>query len=408
MRRLVDLRSLRSRRHAPWRVLAEADVAPRARPSAAARLVEAWQHVWRSWRSLHRRELGWFLWFGGVVAGLNLLTLADGSVGQRDPGLMFTEALLPLLSGLMLMLVWLPADRSPADHPRRRLRLAAAVLVASVLTATLLPLLVDVLGLPTGIELAYAAKQAELPGWWAMGFANVLSMLAPSALAIAVIEMARRHRQSRQRLAQAQQEQAGLARAALESRLAVMQAQVEPQFLFDVLVDIERLYGEPASATGERRAALQMARLITYLRVALPRLRESGSTLGAEVDLLGSYLDLVQALRDGRPGFRAELPEVLRDATFHPMLLLPLVQRAVRSNGPPPRQITLHAERGEAGLSLVLDLDAPDLCRPDPELQRLQERLEVLYGGRATLRCEGLADGQTRFTLLCPPETATP
>ena len=400
--------ALRPRRGVRWRVLAEGGVASAARPSAASRLGDACGHVWQSWRSLHRRELGWFLWFGGVVAGLNLLTLADGTVGQRDPRLMFTEALLPLLSGLLLMLVWLPADRSQADHPRRRRRLAAAVLVASVLTAVLLPLVVDGLGLPTGIELAYAAKQAELPGWWAMGFANVLSMLAPSALAVAVIEMATRHRQSRQRLAQAQQEQAGLARAALESRLAAMQAQGEPQFLFDVLVDIERLYGEPANASGERRAALQMARLITYLRVALPRLRESGSTLGAEVDLLGSYLDLVQALRDGRPGFRAELPAALRDATFHPMLLLPLVQRAVRSNGPPPRQIALHAAQDAAGLSLVLDLDAPELCRPDPELQRLQERLGVLYGGRATLRCEALANGQTRFTLCCPFEAATP
>ena len=53
-----------------------------------------------------------------------------------------------------------------------------------------------------------------------------------------------------------QREQATLTRDVLESRLAAMQAQVEPQFLFDTLVDIEKLYqsatvrARPTSSTG--------------------------------------------------------------------------------------------------------------------------------------------------------------
>ena len=54
-----------------------------------------------------------------------------------------------------------------------------------------------------------------------------------------------------------------------------------------------------------------MERLITYLRVALPKLRDSGSTLGAEVELVASYLDLVQAMHDGRPQFDDRLPPAL-------------------------------------------------------------------------------------------------
>jgi hypothetical protein len=390
-------------------VLGTAAVATAAPPR------QALQHLWLSWRSLRLRELGWFLWFGGVIAGLNLLTLADGAVGQRSPGLMFTEGLMPILCGLLLMLVWLPADRSALVHPRRNRRMVSAVLLASALAALLLPLLVELFDLPTVMQVAYARKKVDPPGWLAASLASFLSMLAPSALAIGVIEMARRHRHSRETLARSLHEQAALARSTLESRLAAMQAQVEPQFLFDVLVDIERLYGLPPCPTGERTAALQMERLITYLRVALPRLRESGSTLGAEVDLLGSYLDLVQALRGGRPAFSVDLPEALRGVTFHPMLLLPLVQRAVRSSGPPPSWISLRAERGTAGLTLLLTLAAPDLCRSDSELQRLQERLQVLYGGRASLQCDELVDAGaeaggaeaagallTRFTLSLP------
>ena len=61
-----------------------------------------------------------------------------------------------------------------------------------------------------------------------------------------------------------------------------MQAQVEPHFLFDVLVDVQQQY---ALGQGEA-AAEQMERLIHHLRVALPRLREQNvTTLDAEADI---------------------------------------------------------------------------------------------------------------------------
>ena len=365
------------------------------------RLREALAHLLHSWRSLHWREAGWFLWFGGLIAGMNALALADSDLLQQRPALLFTETLMPVLCGLLLMLAWLPADRSAADHPRRPWRIAAAVVAASALVALVLSPLLDALGWPSVMDVAYAAKGMSPPGWVAGTVAGFLSMLVPSGLMLALVEMASRHRRTQQVLAQAQHEQAALQRSTLESRLAAMQAQVEPQFLFDVLVDIERLYGQAGGAA--QGASQQMERLITYLRVALPRLRESGSTLGAEVDLLASYLDLVQAMRGGRPHFSTALPDRLRDATFHPMLLLPLVQRAVRSSGPPPEHIVLRAETAPGLLRLTLDLAAPDLCRHDPELQRLQDRLQVLYAGRAALRCEE-PPGQhhTRFTLSLP------
>lgn len=371
----------------------------------------AGQGLWRAWRSLQRRELGWFLLFGGVIGGMNALSLADGAIGGRDPALLATETGLPMLCAMLLMLFWLPADRSDPHSPLRVRRLVLAATGASLCVALVVPMLIDVFGLPTVMEVAYRTKGKPEPGWLASFVAEFLAMLMPSSLALAVIEMASRHRRSQQAVASALHEHAALARSALESRLAAMQAQVEPQFLFDVLVDIERLYGAAPDALGRETAVAQMERLITYLRVALPRLRESGSSVGAEVDLLASYLDLVQALRGGRPVFHARVPEALRGATFHPMLLLPLVQRAVRSDGPPPTQIELVADRHQGLLRLALTLAAPGLCQSDAELLRLQERLQVLYDGRATMRCEELPAGPaavtgglrvTRFTLSVP------
>jgi hypothetical protein len=387
---------------------------PGRAPGALPASPPAWwrpRAVWSAWGSVTRRELLWFVWFGAVIGGMNLLTLADGAVGGRSPPLLLTETLMPLLCAMCLLLAWLPADRSDPASPRRMHRLALAVGVASALAALLIPLLVALLDLPTVVETLYREKNRPMPGRLASFVVEFLSMLMPSGLAVAVIEMTRRHRRDEQAIAQALHEQAALARSALESRLAAMQAQVEPQFLFDVLVDIERLYGPAPQAEpgGARVAVAQMERLITYLRVALPRLRESGSSLGAEVDLLASYLDLVQALHGGRPSFVARVPAELRGAVFHPMLLLPLVQRALRRPGPPPERIELVASLRGSGLDLELTLAAPGGCERDDELARLRERLQVLYDGRASLACTELpaagdaASGSaSRFTLSLP------
>lgn len=385
-------------------------VLPAARSGAAAPVALAGRHLLAAWRSLRWREAGWFALLGGVLGGMNLIALSDPSLGQVNLRVMVSESIGPMVCSLLLMMVWLPADRSASDSPLRARRLGAAVVVATVLGALLVPALLRLLELPTAMEAAYEHKGRLPPGPLAIFLADSLSMLIPASLAVAVLEMAGRQRRSEQAVSNALDEHARLARATLESRLAAMQAQVEPRFLFDVLVDIERLYGDdPARRqAGDRTAAgAQMDRLITYLRVALPKLREAGSTLGAEVGLLASYLDLVQGMHDGRPAFVAQVPPALANVTFHPMLLLPLVQRALRAEGAAlPRRIELAADAGADRLTLALTIAAPALCQDDDELQRLRERLQVLYAGRARLACEDLPgdDGLriTRFTLTLP------
>ncbi len=362
-------------------------------PTAASVDASPARGLLHAWRSLSWREAGWFMLLGGLLGGMNLVALADPSIRTSDARVLIAETVGPMACSLLLMLVWLPADRSATDSPLRLQRLALAVLVATLLSALLVPMLLRVLDLPTAMELAYRHKDKAPPAWLAMFLADSLATLIPSSLAVAVLEMAGRHRRSERAVSNALAEHARLARATLESRLAAMQAQVEPGLLFDVLVDIERLYGTDAgsAAPADRSAAVaQMDRLITYLRVALPKLREAGSTIAAEVDLLSSYLDLVQGMHDGLPRFVARVPDELSGITFHPMLLLPLVQRALRCEATLPREIELEAlVRGEC-LCLVLTIAAPALCDDDNELQRLRERLQVLYAGRASLRCEDL------------------
>ena len=96
---------------------------------------------------------------------------------------------------------------------------------------------------------------------------------------------------------------ATLTRDVLESRLAAMQAQVEPQFLFNTLAQVERLYEiDPA------RAARMLDDLIAYLRAAMPLMRDTSSTVKQEIDLARAYLDIVRIRLGDRLAFAIEVP----------------------------------------------------------------------------------------------------
>ena len=123
----------------------------------------------------------------------------------------------------------------------------------------------------------------------------------------------------------AQIEQAALARRMLEARLQVMRAQIEPHFLFNTLAHVKRLYDtDPASG------ARMLRNLMDYLAVALPQIRETRSTLAREVDHTLAYLNIQQVRMGRRLAFAVDLPPVLRDARMPPLMLLTLVENAIK------------------------------------------------------------------------------
>ena len=111
---------------------------------------------------------------------------------------------------------------------------------------------------------------------------------------------------------------------ALQSRLQAMQARVEPQFLFNTLAQVERLY-----ELDPPRASRMLDELIAYLRAAMPRMRDTSSTVAQEIELVRAYLAIVRIRLDDRLDFRIDVPAEARDVRMPPMLLLPLVDHAV-------------------------------------------------------------------------------
>lgn len=360
-------------------------------------------HCWRAWRSVKGVEIAGFVALGLLYGAVDVTALAEAKNIERPWALFFRLLTSPALCTVVLLLAWLPADRTAAPWRWRPHALVVATMIGSLVAVPLAWAVPDWLGLPTLQALCEPKCPPKPLPLWQRFTGDFLAILLPGGLAIGVVEMLRRSWRSQAQLQQLRQEQAALGRQAMAARLAAMQAQVEPRFLFDVLVDVQQRYAHGQSDS----AAEQLQRLIHHLRAALPRLREHNvTTLDAEAALLGSYLALRQGLEHQPVELIDELPSALRGASLPAMLLLPLLQRALRlSPADLPPRVVLRAQRGTLAqpmaLQVFLQISATGLCGDDAELAAHRERLQVLTGDAACLKCADVG-GTTRFTLTLP------
>jgi LytS/YehU family sensor histidine kinase len=199
----------------------------------------------------------------------------------------------------------------------------------------------------------------------------------------------------RERDAQVQQqalqfalERETLERQAADARLAVLQQQVEPHFLFNTLANVQALV-----ESGSPRAAPVLASLIAYLRAAMPKLQQGAPTLGDEETLVRAYLELMLMRMPDRLKFGIEIDSRLHGLRLPPMTLLTLVENAVRHGIDPSEaggRIDVGARRdaatGRVQLWVADSGRGIDETRsPGTGLANLRARLAATYGGKATL-----------------------
>jgi LytS/YehU family sensor histidine kinase len=110
-----------------------------------------------------------------------------------------------------------------------------------------------------------------------------------------------------------------------EARLQMLEAQIEPHFLFNTLAHVKRLY-ETDRAAGAR----MLHNLEAYLAVALPQMRATDATLGRELDHAMAYLDIQQIRMGRRLAYAIDVDDTLRRARLPPLMLLTLVENAIK------------------------------------------------------------------------------
>ena len=169
-------------------------------------------------------------------------------------------------------------------------------------------------------------------------------------------------------------------------RLQVLQAQIEPHFLFNSLANVRRLL----RTDGDAGLAM-LADLMRYLGSALPRLREDSSTLAREVELIRAFLAVHQVRMGARLTVRIDVPERLGRSVVPPLMLLTLIENALKHGlAPLPEGGSITVAAAESGGKLVLQV--ADTGRGlvtgaggGMGLANIRSRLKAMYGTAASL-----------------------
>jgi len=170
------------------------------------------------------------------------------------------------------------------------------------------------------------------------------------------------------------------------ARLALLQAQIEPHFLFNTLANIHSLIKDDPDT-----ASLLLEELNVYLRTSLRRSRAMVSTVAEELELIEALLGIAAARMRARLDYTICAPADVRAMSFPPLLLQPLVENAIRHGIEPAvagGMIEVNVRRNDEVLELTVKDTGVGLNADAPAgvgLSNIRSRLASLYGDRGKL-----------------------
>ena len=278
-------------------------------------------------------------------------------------------------------------EQWPARMPRRIARWVMQV----VAVAIVIPVAVWLAYLATtqGDPVPFRQNKDRLMGFGFMTFMGLL--LAPWMAVSALIGEINGEAQ-RQALA-FELERSELERQALDARMRLLQAQVEPHFLFNTLANVRELVD-----SGSAQASMVLGSLIAYLRAAVPRLHNPATTLAQEIDLVRAYLEVMHMRIPDRLQYMLHVDEAALALLCPPMTLLTLVENAVRHGIDPGEdggriEVRVTLRQGRC-LAQVIDTGVglqPAGDSLGTGLTTLRERLQLIFGHEAQLRLSEIA-----------------
>ena len=224
------------------------------------------------------------------------------------------------------------------------------------------------------------------------------------SLGLKVLAGGKRRAELEARDATTHADEEGLERRLVEARMAALQAQVEPHFLFNTLALIGQLI-----ETDPPQAARIHQNLIDYLRATLPQMRARGAgTLGRQIEMSRAYLAIMQARMRARLAVSIDVPDEMQSATFPVMMLQILIENAIK-HGLEPKIAGGRIDIRASVEGQVLQVDVLDdgigfnvHAGDGLGLANVRERLRILYGNRAQLVIEAPLTGGTRASIRLP------
>jgi hypothetical protein len=208
-----------------------------------------------------------------------------------------------------------------------------------------------------------------------------------------------------------------LKRQVVEARMAAMQAQVEPHFLFNTLASIDHLI-----ETDPARASAMQKNLIALLRASMPTMREASGNgagkggvreLGRELAVIRPYLEILKVRMEERLSTEIAVPDGLLSAEFPPMMIQTLVENAIKHGLEPKPEggslrVAAEIVHGKLQMTVAdtgLGFGKAATAGTGVGLANIRERLQLLYGPKGGLTVAENPGGGTLVTITVPYKT---
>jgi len=244
---------------------------------------------------------------------------------------------------------------------------------------------------------------------WVLSLRFMVSIVAVSLIlsVLLLLIFMPRERAARAEAAMARDEARAAAaeKDATMARLKLLEAQVEPHFLYNTLAHVVSLID------AEPRTAKRMTeRLIALLRANAMAV-DAQPTLGKEIAWLTAYLEIIELRMGERMRWRIDVPPALYDLDVPPMILQPLVENAVRHGLEPSMaggELTIAARRNDATLDLTVTDTGVGFSEMSMRsgagigLANLRARLAAACADAATMTIDDLQPHGTRVTVRVP------
>lgn len=188
------------------------------------------------------------------------------------------------------------------------------------------------------------------------------------------------------------------------ARLNLLNAQVEPHFLYNTLASAQVL-----TRTDPPRADLMLGHLIHYLRSSLPRTEDTLSTLGEELERTQAYLEILKIRMGARLSLQIEMPETLKSVPIPSMMLQTLVENAIK-HGLEPKPgggtVWILARRHDDHVTLTVADDGLGFGGQSSGtgigLKNLRERLRLTFDNAASFAIVSNFPSGVAATLTLP------
>ncbi len=369
-------------------------------------------------------------WLLGRCAIFVPLTFGIGVLQGVLIGLQFQDTKLGLQSFAVTMPIWViigsggPVLATYARHrlPPARLTVTAAILLGVAISfmgqhvaniysrAAILPRYMAILP-------GFDPTKFPHPSALFIGTTWAAQFLIFSALGGGIALIAFHQEQNWWQITRHARELAVLDQKKKESdlRLMVLQAQVEPHFLFNTLASVHSLIRQDPA-----RAEATLEALVDHLRVTLPKLRtdvgNTHSTLAEQLEVCRSYLTVMRVRMGERFSFVIDVDRSLQEHSFPPLLLISLVENAIkhgieRSTG--DGQIAIHAAVESRTDAPQLAVDVVDTgaglratAAAGMGLTNIRQQLVARYGANGSLSLQDRTAGGVIATIRVPYEAA--